>query len=163
MDLEARWRYPQRTVGEKVVMISEPVPNAAVSAVVKFEGSDHEIVQGILTLSQLNTGDTGVPYQYIPSAGWQEGTYTFQLELYLDGQLYARSTEEPLDVGLPGGRSMLWLWILLGVVGALGLGILIFFLVKRRGEQEEKPRKKEKKRKRPAAATADAGSAPSGS
>ncbi len=26
MDLEARFRYPQRTVGEKVVMISEPMP-----------------------------------------------------------------------------------------------------------------------------------------
>ena len=29
MDLEARFRYPQRTVGEKVVMISTPVPDAA--------------------------------------------------------------------------------------------------------------------------------------
>ena len=130
-----------------IANVYEPVANAAVNVVVKFEGSDLEMIQGILTLSVLNTGDTGVPYQYFPSAGWEEGTYTFQLELYLGGQLYARSEEKPLDVGLPGGRSMLWLWILLGVVGAAGLGFLIFFLWRRRKREEEKPRKAEKKRK----------------
>ena len=129
-----------------IANVYEPVANAAVNLVVKFEGSDLEMVPGILTLSELGTGDTGVPYQYFPSAGWEKGTYTFQLELYLGGQLYARSEEKTLDVGLPSGRSMLWLWILLGVLGAAGLGFLIFFLVKRRRE-EEKPRKAEKKRK----------------
>jgi hypothetical protein len=69
------------------------------------------------------------------------------LELYIGGQLYARTTEAPLDVGLPGGRSMLWLWILLGILGGAGLGFLIFFLWRRRKKGEEKPRKAEKKRK----------------
>jgi hypothetical protein len=32
MDLEARFRYPQRTAGEKVVMISEPMPEAEARA-----------------------------------------------------------------------------------------------------------------------------------
>ncbi|MBN2098025.1 MAG: hypothetical protein JW753_00355 [Dehalococcoidia bacterium] len=130
-----------------IANVYQAVANAQVNLVVKFEGADLELIQGILTLSVLNTGDTGVPYQYFPSAGWEKGTYTFQLELYLGGQLYARSTEADLDVGLPGGRSLLWLWILLGVLGAAGLGFLIFFLVKRRREQEEKPRKAEKKRR----------------
>jgi len=130
-----------------IANVYQPVANAAVNLVVKFEGSDLEMVPGILTLSELSTGDTGVPYQYFPSAGWEKGTYTFQLELYLGGQLYARSEEKTLDVGLPSGRSMWWLWILLGVLAAAGLGFLVFFLLKRRKKEEEKPRKAEKKRK----------------
>jgi hypothetical protein len=127
-----------------ITNVYEPVANAAVNLVVTFEGADLEMIPGILTLSALNTGDTGVPYQYFPGAGWEEGTYSFQLELYLGGQFYAGTEPASLDVSVPGGQSRSWLWwILPGVVGGGGLGILIFFLWKRRKKkkEEEKPRK----------------------
>ncbi len=139
-----------------IANVYEPVANAAVNLVVKFEGADLEMIPGILTLSALNTGDTGVPYQYFPGAGWEEGTYSFQLELYLGGQLYARhGGETSLDVSVPGSRSRSWLWwILLGVVGAGGLGMLIFFLWKRReeGRREAAPGEAAQEEKREAEA-----------
>ncbi len=64
------------------------------------------------------------------------------------GQLMAETVEQTLKVG--GGGVASWLWIIfviLGVLGAAGLGFLIFFLLKRRKKEEEKPRKAEKKRK----------------
>jgi hypothetical protein len=53
----------------------------------------------LATLSPLELGRVGLSYNYIPADGWASGRYGFVLELYLDGALYAATSEETLDVG----------------------------------------------------------------
>ncbi len=122
--------------------------NTEVRLIVTFNGDPLEVVTALGPLS-LPVGQTGVPWNYIPAEGWKNGLYGFKYQLYVDGALVAETMEQTLKVGGGAGVAS-WLWIIfviLGVLGAAGLGFLIFFLLKRRKKEEEKPRKAEKKRK----------------
>ena len=126
--------------------VYQQVDKAEVRLVVTRNGDPLEEVS-ILTMEPLGVGRTGVPWDYTPSAGWQDGTYGFSLRLFINGELYASTNEKTLDVDVPGGSSSL-LFIILGIIGGgLLLGILIFALARRRkkGDKPEKAAKKKAK------------------
>ena len=56
----------------------------------------------LVTLSPLAVGSSGLNYNYIPTGGWVDGSYDFQLQLNVDGKLYTSSTLQHLDVS--GGK-----------------------------------------------------------
>lgn len=128
-----------------IANVYQPVSDAAVNLEVTLNGEYLEAMPGILTLSALNTGDTGVPYQYFPGPGWETGTYGFTVQLYISGQTYASTQEATLDVEVAGAtaqRSWLWiLFVILGVTGAAGLGLAVFSIVRKRGQGADKPGK----------------------
>jgi hypothetical protein len=137
----------QARITYTVVNLEREMSSAEVRLSVTLGGVLLETVS-VLTVDPLTMGRVGAPYLYAPTTGWAEGTYGFSLQLYAEGELKAETLEQPLKVGGGAGVAS-WLWIIfviLGILGAAGLGFLIFFLLKRRRE-EEKPRKAEKKRK----------------
>jgi len=52
----------------------------------------------LITLSPLEKGRVGLNYNYVSSEGWGSGTYSFKLELLLDGKSYAMTLEERLSI-----------------------------------------------------------------
>jgi hypothetical protein len=132
-----------------IVNLDKEMANAELWLAVTYKGVLLETVT-ILTIDPLSVGRVGMPFTYVPPAGWEEGTYGFRLELYIGGVLYAETLEQTLKVGGGGIASSLWIiFVILGILGAAGLGFLIFFLLKRRqkGEKPEKAEKKERKKK----------------
>ena len=125
----------------------QAVYNVTVRLLVTIDGASLEEIQA-WSVTRLEGGDTGQSYTYAPPEEWQQATYGFRLQLYVDGLLTAETNEKTLEVSAGGAKSSLWIvFVVLGVLGAAGLGFLIFFLLKRRKKEEEKPRKAEKKRK----------------
>ena len=102
---------------------------------------DGELVEEVtlMTVGRLDLGRTGGSASYIPAAGWQEGKYTFKIDLNVEGDFYIESsvqelTVAPEDVGAPaaalpriisnpfalavpapGGVSIIW-WVLILVL-----------------------------------------------
>ena len=131
-----------------ITNVYQPVADAEVRLVVTRNG---EFLQElpILFLGLLEKGDIGVPYQYSPPGGWEDGTYGFKLQLYVGGNLYAETNEQTLEAGVAAKKSSLWiLFLILGILGTAGLGFLIFFLLKRRKKDEKKSAKAEKKKRK---------------
>lgn len=88
----------------------------------------------LAALSPLDIGRVGLKYNYIPSAGWVDGSYRFKLQLKLDGKPYATTLVERLEVsggGVAGGGMSPA--VIGGIVAAVMVvaGVL-FFLVRRR-------------------------------
>ena len=127
-----------------VTNVYQQINNAEVRLVATFNGTPLEEVS-LLTLNPFNVGRMGVPYNYIPAGGWQKGTYGFTLQLYVNDQLYAGTTERTLAVG-GTGASRSWMWIVIAIIGG-GLGLLILgVLVLRRRKRGGRPVKVEKRR-----------------
>ena len=75
----------------------KPVDEVAVTLGVTCDGVKQEEIP-LANLKPLDMGRVGLNYNYIPSAGWVDGTYSFRLSLMLDGKPYAATLEELLDV-----------------------------------------------------------------
>lgn len=88
----------------------------------------------LISLPTLDVGKTGgAGYNYIPSQGWQHGTYIFKIELYSQGNIYAESQEvqmltEPAKVSAPVN------WLLIGgiIAGVAIIGVVAYLMVRRR-------------------------------
>ncbi len=122
-----------------IANVYRPVTEASVDLVVTHDGAHLETVPAILTLSVLNTGDTVESYSYVPSAGWEKGTYSYRLEIYVGGELYASSRD--VMPGYGDSESWGWLWVVWVVVGILciaGLGSVTSFVWKRRKKEHER-------------------------
>jgi len=127
--------------------VYQQVDSAEVRLVVTLNGAQLEEIPGILSVSPLNVGRIGMPYEYTPAWGWEDGIYGFSLRLLINGEQYASTNEQTLDVDVPGGSSSL-LFIILGIIGGgLLLGIIVFVVARRRkrGERPEKAAKKKAK------------------
>ena len=128
----------QVDVDYKVTNAYQEMNNAEVRLVVTFDGAVLAEIPSILTMDSLIIGRTGSPYTYIPADGWQKGTYGFNLRLYIDGQLYAGTAEQTLEVGVARASNS-WMWIIVGIIGG-GLGLLILgALVWRRRKRGVRP------------------------
>jgi len=124
--------------------VYQPMANAEVRLVVTLNGASLEEVS-LLTQNPLDVGSIGVPYHYVPAWGWEKGTYGFSLQLYVDNQLYAFTTEQTLEVGV-ARASRSWMWIIIAIIGG-GLGLLgLGVLVLRRRKRGGRPAKVEKRR-----------------
>jgi len=88
----------------------------------------------LISLPTLDVGKTGgAGYNYIPSQGWQHGTYIFKIELYSQGNIYAESQEvqmltESAKVSAPVN------WLLIGgiIAGVAIIGVVAYLMVRRR-------------------------------
>jgi hypothetical protein len=82
----------------------------------------------LATLAPLDTGRVGLSYNYIPAGGWQKATYTFKLELQIDGKPYTSSKEETLELGTGASSASAgninWL-----LIGAIAGGVIIVILI----------------------------------
>jgi hypothetical protein len=100
---------------------------------VTFDGTPLEETT-IATLTPLEKGRVGLKYNYIPAGGWEDGTYGFMLQLNLEGEPYATTLEEQLNVsggGVGGAASHSRYYIIGGVAAAAIIGGA-YFLMKRR-------------------------------
>jgi len=98
-----------------------------------FDGTPLEETT-IATLTPLEKGRVELKYNYIPAGGWEDGTYGFMLQLKLEGEPYATTLEEQLNVsggGVPGAASHSRYYIIGGVAAAVIIGGA-YFLMKRR-------------------------------
>jgi hypothetical protein len=90
----------------------------------------------LATLAPLEKGRVGLNYNYIPSGGWQNTTYTFKLDLQISGQLYVSSKEEKLELGTGGSSATAGNinWLLIGGIagGVVILVLIIIILMMRR-------------------------------
>lgn len=87
----------------------------------------------LISLPTLDVGTTTGSQTYIPSEGWQRGTYNFKIELYAQGELCTQSTEiqmvtEPAAVATP----INWLLIIVAIIGGVVVIGLIVALTWRR-------------------------------
>ena len=51
----------------------------------------------LITLSPLEKGRIELSYNYIPAEGWEEGIYSFKLELNISGEVYTTTAEKELN------------------------------------------------------------------
>ena len=108
-------------------------PDAEVVLKVTFDGTPLEETT-VATLTPLEKGRVGLKYNYIPVGGWVDGTYGFMLQLNLEGEPYATTMEEQLDVsggGVAGAASHSRDYIIGGVAAAVIIGG-VYFLMRRR-------------------------------
>jgi hypothetical protein len=110
-------------------------PLKDVTAVLKVSLEDKLVDETeLISLPTLDVGKTGgAGYNYIPSQGWQHGTYIFKIELYSQGNIYAESQEvqmltDPAKVSAPVN------WPLIGgiIAGVVIIGVIAYLMVRRR-------------------------------
>jgi hypothetical protein len=56
----------------------------------------------IINFTRLEIGKQPLSYNYIPADGWQQGEYTFMLQLEIGGQIYTTSQSKGLSVDETG-------------------------------------------------------------
>ncbi|MBA7691911.1 hypothetical protein ES703_100467 [subsurface metagenome] len=110
--------------------------NAEIMLLVTRDGTSLEEIS-LATLSPLDIGRVGLNYNYIPPAGWVIGSYGFRLQLNLDGEPYATTLEEQLNVSVGGvaggGQGGISTALTGGIAAAvLAVGGMGYFLVRRR-------------------------------
>ena len=99
----------------------QPVKQAEVILEVSRGGTKLEDVS-LANLSPLEMGQAGLNYNYIPSAGWVSGAYSFKLRLQIDGKPYATSLEQKLNVS---GSSTKGAGLNPLVIGGIVIGVLL--------------------------------------
>lgn len=114
----------------------QPVANAEITLLVTRDGASLDEIS-LATLSPLDIGRVGLNYNYIPSGDWVIGSYGFKLQLHLDGEPYATTLEERLNVtvgGLAGGGDGgVSVALIVGIAAAaLAVGGIGYLLLRRR-------------------------------
>ncbi len=74
-----------------------PVKTAEIILHVSLNGTSVDEIS-LATLSPLEMGRVSLNYNYVSSEGWRSGTYSFKLELLLEGESYTTTLEERLSV-----------------------------------------------------------------
>ena len=113
--------------------IYQPLKDVTVVLKVSLEDEPVDETE-LISLPTLDVGRMGgAGYNYIPSQGWQHGTYIFKIELYSQGDIYAQSQEvqmlaEPVKESAPGN------WLLIGgiIAGVAIIGVVAYLVVRRR-------------------------------
>ena len=126
--------------------IYQPLKDVTVVLKVSLEDEPVDETE-LISLPTLDVGRMGgAGYNYIPSQGWQHGTYIFKIELYSQGKLQVESAEVSMPAGTataeaakgstpadqPLTGSVITELIIIGVIAFLIIGVLAFLLVRRR-------------------------------
>jgi hypothetical protein len=135
------------TIAEIVYTVKnllKPVDNAEIILQVSHDGNALDSAS-LANLSPLDLGRVGLSYNYIPSDGWQNGTYGFQLQLNLDGKPFTNTEEKTLTVGdgsaVPAQASQTpdsgnWQMLALGgILIALVIGLVLVTITRRRKKE----------------------------
>lgn len=109
------------------------VDKAEVVVSVSRDGSSPEATS-LITLSPLALGRAGLNYNYVPVSGWEDGTYSFKLQLKLDGKPYAFSTEQQVVVAgtEKSGSGSTNIALFAGVAAAVVIAALGVLLLRKR-------------------------------
>ena len=121
------------TIVYQVDNLYKPTADAELVLKVILDGELLEEVS-LLSTSQLATGETMGGLGYMPVQGWESGTYTFQADLYVDGELYTSTTEQDLEV-TPESAVAVFGWAALGAIISAALllaAVTIPLLIRRR-------------------------------
>jgi hypothetical protein len=137
-------RLTSAKISYTVVNLYQPVKDVGLVLVVEF-GSQKLDETGIVSFSTLDAGPQGGSYNYMPAQGWQSGSYSFSLQMEVNGEVYAVSKVEALESGVmattgqtsptgtaPTGND--WLsslswdspWV---QIGSLGCAVLLLILL----------------------------------
>jgi len=110
----------------------QPLKEVKARLRVSFAGEAVEEIE-LLSLPILNVGKTAGSYSYTPTQGWQEGTYSFKIELYSQGKLYTQSSAKEMSAKPAERRSAGTNWRLIGsIIAAVIIGIIVYLVVVRR-------------------------------
>jgi hypothetical protein len=89
----------------------------------------------VVSVPTLDTGNTAGSYNFIPSAGWENGNYNFRLEVFSQEKLYATSPQQIIEVKADIVDGVNWLLIILLLI-LLGLSaVAIMWLLKRKKQR----------------------------
>lgn len=102
----------------------------------------------LISLPILNVGKTAGSSNYIPTEGWQDGIYSFEIELYNHGRLYTQSSAqemaadpakeviaesaEKVTTESAEGVSTAINWLIIGSIIGLILALLIIIFLRSR-------------------------------
>ena len=112
--------------------IYQPLKDVKAILEVTLEGQAVEEVE-LISLPSLDVGQTGGSSNYVPTEGWQGGTYSFKIELYSQGKLYTQSLAEEMSAEPAEGGTAVINWPLIGgIVGGVVLIALVILLRRRR-------------------------------
>jgi len=110
----------------------QPLKEVKAILEVTLEGQPVEEVE-LISLPSLDVGQTGGSSNYVPTEGWQGGTYSFQIGLYSQGKLYTQSSAEEMSAEAAEGGIAAINWPLIGgIVGGVVVIIALVMLVRRR-------------------------------
>lgn len=110
----------------------QPLKEVKAILEVKLEGQAVEEVE-LISLPSLDVGQTGGSSNYVPTEGWQSGTYSFKIELYSQGKLYTQSLAQEMSAEAAEGGSTAINWPLIGgIVGGVVVIIALVMLLRRR-------------------------------
>jgi len=112
--------------------IYQPLPNMRAALSVSLDGELLEEDE-IIALPTLDIGSTEGNYKYVPTQGWQSGTYTFMLDGYTQGKLCITSPEQKLEVSKKPTPEGINSAVIGGVVGGvLVLTVVLVMMLRRR-------------------------------
>jgi hypothetical protein len=100
----------------------EPMADVRLVLKVGLDGGPVEELS-LFTASQLEMGRSG-SLDYIPPQGWENGTYTFQAELYANGELCASTAVAEMEVSADTAVAVVR-WATLGAI----IGIMLIVIV----------------------------------
>ena len=81
----------------------------------------------LISLPTLDVGKTAGSSNYIPTEGWQHGTYSFEIELYSLGKLYTQSSAQEMATESAEGASTTTNWPLIG--GSVGVVVIALSVI----------------------------------
>ncbi|MFC1893825.1 putative Ig domain-containing protein, partial [Chloroflexota bacterium] len=123
------------TFARVIYLVDLYQPMADVELVLKV-GLDDEPVEEVSLLSagQMVVGEATGSADYFPAQGWKSGTYTFEAELYADGEFCASTTEQTIEVAVESATPVVS-WAILGaiIIGMLLISfVTVFFAIRHR-------------------------------
>lgn len=106
----------------------QPLKDATAVLKVSFAGMLVDEIQ-LISLPTLDVGTTGGSgYNYVPSQGWKDGTYSFKIVLHSQGKSYAESQEVRMVAERTKGSAPLD-WPVIGAILAAGVLIMAAVVV----------------------------------
>jgi len=105
---------------------AEPMTDVRLALKVGLDGEPIEELS-LFTADQLDMGRSG-SLDYIPAQGWENGTYTFQAELYANGELYASTATADLEVSADTAVAVVR-WATLGAIISIMLVVIAVTVV----------------------------------
>jgi len=103
-------------------------PLEDVKAVLKATVDDQVVEEvELISLPTLDVGKTEGSSNYIPTEGWQDGIYSFKIELYSHGKLHTKSSAQEMTTESEEGASTNTSWPIIG--GGVGVAAIALIVV----------------------------------
>ena len=116
-----------------VYMLTNPgQPLSGVDLILKVSLDNQPLADvSLQSAAQLSFGNTSGSLDYIPAAGWQSGTYTFHIEMDLNGTLYITSTEVNLAGPAVASVRLVLISEIIGAALVVVAGVIGLILIRR--------------------------------